>query len=113
MKKNLAIVAGTSAEQDRSANRFDQYRGRMIAPQACAKELGISEFTIHRWIREGKIQAVKLSSRCTRVDGNSLADYMMDNTFVPGEKEEQPEQFRSQRKRKGPAYSAGEIAGQA
>lgn len=113
MKKELAVVAGTSAEQLCAANRFDQYRGRMIAPQACAKELGLSEFTVHRWVREGKIQAVKLSSRCTRIDGNSLADYMMANTFVPGEKEEQPEQFRNHSRKKNGKRSTTELAGQA
>lgn len=113
MKKKLAVVAGTSAEQLCAANRFDQYRGRMIAPQVCAKELGLSEFTVHRWIREGKIKAVKLSVRCTRIDGDSLADYMMANTFVPGEKEEQPEQLRGHRGKKASKHSATEIAGQA
>lgn len=44
----------------------EQYKGRMISPQGLAKELAVSEFTIHRWIRQQKIQAVKLSSRCTR-----------------------------------------------
>lgn len=75
--RNAAKVCDTFAQQRHAANvSFDQYRGRMIAPQACAKELGLSEFTIHRWIRDGKISAVKLSARCTRIDGNSLADYM-------------------------------------
>lgn len=89
MKKKHGVVAEPSG----SENQFSQYRDRMIAPQQCAEELGVSEFTIHRWIREGKIKAVKLSSRCTRVVGNSIADHMQANTFVPGEKEEQPAQL--------------------
>lgn len=55
---------------------FDRFRNRMIPPQKCAAELSVSEFTIHRWIREKKIRAVKLSSRCTRIIGDSLADYL-------------------------------------
>lgn len=55
---------------------FDKFRDRMIPPQKCAKELSVSEFTIHRWIRDGKIRAVKLSSRCTRVIGDSVAEYL-------------------------------------
>lgn len=62
---------------------FNQFRGRLIAPQSCAEALDNSEFTIHRWIREGKIKAVKLSSRCTRIDGDSLADFLVSRTFDP------------------------------
>jgi predicted site-specific integrase-resolvase len=62
---------------------FNQFRGRMIAPQTCAEALDNSEFTIHRWIRDGKIKAVKLSSRCTRIDGDSLADFLIASAFKP------------------------------
>ena len=55
---------------------FESFRNRMIPPQKCAEELSVSEFTVHRWIREKKILAVKLSSRCTRVVGDSLADFL-------------------------------------
>jgi len=109
MKNQQVVAEKTSSEQ---LNQFDQFRGRMIAPQACASELGVSEFTIHRWIREGKIKAVKLSARCTRIDGSSVADYMMASTFVPGRKEEQPEHLRRDSHRGG-KHSATEIAGQA
>jgi len=73
---------------------YEQFRGRMIAPQTCADALDNSEFTIHRWIREGKIKAVKLSSRCTRIDGDSLADFLVARTFTPGTKESQPEPLK-------------------
>ena len=69
---------------------YDQFRGRMISPQSCAEALDNSEFTIHRWIREGKIKAVKLSSRCTRIVGDSLADFLVSSTVKAGEKQEQP-----------------------
>lgn len=104
-KQNLSAVRGAAE----SEGQFGQFRGRMIAPQECASELGVSEFTVHRWIREGKIKAVKLSSRCTRIEGDSLADHMTANTFVPGEKEEQPEQFRLKKSE----HSVTEIVGQA
>lgn len=84
----------------------------MIAPKVGATELGISEFTAHRWIREGKIKAVKLSSRCTRIDGDSLADFLCSSVFSPGAKEEQPEPLkRSTAKRT--KHTAVELAGQA
>lgn len=73
---------------------FDIFRGRVIAPQTCAEALDNSEFTIHRWIREGKIKAVKLSSRCTRIDGDSLADFLTSRIFTPGSKDAQPEALK-------------------
>lgn len=81
----------------------------MIAPKVGAIELGISEFTAHRWIRDGKIKAVKLSSRCTRIDGDSLADFLSSRVFTPGAKEKQPEQL----KRSSAKNTAIEFAGQA
>ena len=90
---------------------YDQFRGRFIAPQTCAEELEVSEFTVHRWIRNGSIKAVKPSSRCTRVDGDSLADFLSSRTVKPGVKEDQPDQLkRAIEKRKAPAI---ELAGQA
>jgi len=109
MKNHQAVAEKTSGEQ---LSQFDQFRGRMISPQACASELGVSEFTIHRWIREGKIKAVKLSARCTRIDGNSVADHMVASTFVPGQKEEQPKHLRRD-SHKGGKHSTADIAGQA
>lgn len=91
---------------------YEQFRGRMIAPQSCAKALENSEFTIHRWIREGKIKAIKISSRCTRIDGDSLADFLIARAFTPGAKEAQPEPLKkATAKRAKPC--AIEIAGQA
>jgi len=91
---------------------YEQFRGRMIAPQTCAEALDNSEFTIHRWIREGKIRAVKLSSRCTRIDGDSLADFLVARTVTPGTKESQPEPLKlATAQRKNP--KASEHAGQA
>lgn len=91
---------------------YEQFRGRMIAPQTCAEALDNSEFTIHRWIREGKIKAVKLSSRCTRIDGDSLADFLAERAFNPGTKEAQPEPLKqASTQRKKPKTS--ELASQA
>lgn len=105
-----ANVANSFPAESRSANiNFEHFRGRMIAPQSCAKALDNSEFTIHRWIREGKIRAVKLSSRCTRIDGDSLADFLSSRIFHTGAKENQPEQL----KRSHSKHLAIELAGQA
>lgn len=91
---------------------YEQFRGRMISPQSCADALDNSEFTIHRWIREGKIKAVKLSSRCTRIDGNSLADFLGKREFTPGTKVAQPEPLKLA-SAKRTKHIAIELAGQA
>lgn len=52
------------------------FRGRMIPPKAAAIATATSECTIHRWVKAGKIRAVKLSTKCTRIDGDSLADFL-------------------------------------
>ncbi len=69
---------------------FNQFRGRLIAPQTGAEELDVSEATIHRWIRNGSIQAVRPSTRCTRIVGDSLAEFLESRTVNAGEKQEQP-----------------------
>lgn len=94
---------------------YEQFRGRMIAPQSCAEALDNSEFTIHRWIREGKIKAVKLSSRCTRIDGDSLADFLTARTFNPGTKEALPEPLKkaTAKRSKSSKIHRIDLAGQA
>lgn len=62
---------------------IEQFRGRMISPKACAKMLDNSEHTIHRWIKGGKIKAVKMGYRMTRVDGDSLADFLESRAVIP------------------------------
>lgn len=61
---------------------FEQFRGRMISPKTCAAELENTQGTIHRWIKAGKIRAVKLSEKCTRIDGDSLADFLAANSTI-------------------------------
>lgn len=58
---------------------IDTFRGRMISPKAAAKATSTSECTVHRWIKAGKVKAVKLSEKCTRIDGDSLADFLQRN----------------------------------
>lgn len=55
---------------------FDQFRGRMISPETTAKSTEVSISQVHRWISAGKIKAVKLGYRMTRIDGDSLADFL-------------------------------------
>ena len=55
---------------------FDQFRGRMLSPETTAESTESSISQVHRWISDGKIRAAKLGYRMTRVDGDSLADFL-------------------------------------
>ena len=57
-------------------SQFEQFRGRMFAPKALAKELSTTPLTLARMEKQGKIHAVKLSSHCKRYIGDSVADYL-------------------------------------
>lgn len=61
---------------------FDQFRGRMLSPETTAESTEASISQVHRWISAGKIKAVKLGYRMTRIDGDSLADFLTSRLAV-------------------------------
>jgi hypothetical protein len=62
---------------------FDQFRGRALSPETIAVDTDTSISTVHRWISAGVITAVKLGYRMTRVDGDSLADFLTSRLSAP------------------------------
>lgn len=62
---------------------FDNFRGRALAPKTISAESDFSLPQIHRWIRDGKIKAARLGARMTRIDGDSLADFLTSHLDVP------------------------------
>lgn len=62
---------------------FDQFRGRMLSPETTAESTEASVSQVHRWISAGKINAVKLGYRMTRIDGDSLADFLTSHLSAP------------------------------
>lgn len=62
---------------------FENLRGRQFAPGSCARALDVSISQVHRWIRSGEIAAVKLGVRCTRIDGDSVAEFLARRQEVP------------------------------
>lgn len=62
---------------------FDQFRGRMLSPETTAESTESSISQVHRWISAGKIRAAKLGYRMTRVDGDSLADFLTSRLSAP------------------------------
>lgn len=62
---------------------FDNFRGRALSPENAATGADCSVSQIHRWVAEGKIQAAKLGYRMTRIDGDSLADFLTSRLDAP------------------------------
>ena len=58
-------------------------RGRLIQKSEAAKYSGASISWVDRRISAGEIQAVRLSSKMTRVIGDSLADYLDSKSGAP------------------------------
>ena len=62
---------------------FDSFRGRSLSLKTACAETDTSVPQLYRWIKEGKIKATKLGYRMTRIDGDSLADFLTDNLVTP------------------------------
>lgn len=62
---------------------YDHLRGRQLSPESAAKTVDVSISQIHRWISAGEIHVARLGHRCTRIDGGSLADFLVRCSAVP------------------------------
>ena len=62
---------------------YEHLRGRQFSPATLSGDLDVSRSQIHRWISSGEIAAVKVSYRCTRIDGDSVADFLTRRQAVP------------------------------
>ena len=61
----------------------DELRGRLLTKQFSASKIQSHPCTVDRLIRDGKIKAVRLSPKMTRVDGDSLADFIEQQAAIP------------------------------
>ena len=61
----------------------ENLRGRLIAKQSAALQIDSSVCYLDRLIRDGKIKAVRLSPKMTRIDGDSLADFLEQQATIP------------------------------
>jgi len=57
--------------------------GKHFSPATLSEILDISISQIHRWITAGEITAIKVSYRCTRIDGDSVARFLTRRQAVP------------------------------
>ena len=55
---------------------FDHFRGRALSFKTTSVETDISVSQWHRLASAGKIKVVKLGYRMSRIDGDSLADFL-------------------------------------
>lgn len=62
---------------------LEQHRGKALSPETVATATDSSVSQVHRWIREGKVKATKLGYRMTRIDGDSLADFLTSRLATP------------------------------
>jgi hypothetical protein len=62
---------------------FDQFRGRVLSLDTISTDSDISVSQLHRWMRDGHIKVIKLGYRMTRIDGDSLADFLTSRIAVP------------------------------
>jgi excisionase family DNA binding protein len=62
---------------------YENLRGRQLSPDSCAETLDVSTSQVHRWIRAGEITAAKLGDRCTRIDGDTVADFLIRKQAIP------------------------------
>ena len=64
------------------AKLIESVVGRAFSPDSAAALLELSRSQIHRLIKNGKLQAIKLGSRTTRIPGESIAAYLQSKESV-------------------------------
>ena len=62
---------------------IEDLRGRLLSKQSASMQIESSICYLDRLIRAGKIKAVRLSPKMTRIDGDSLADFLEKQATIP------------------------------
>jgi hypothetical protein len=62
---------------------FDHFRGRVLSLDTVSNDTEVSVSQLYRWISAGYIKAVKLGYKMTRIDGDSLADFLTSRLHAP------------------------------
>ena len=62
---------------------IENLRGRLHAKKPLEIQLDSSVCYLDRLIRAGKIKAIRLSPKMTRIDGDSIADFLEQQANVP------------------------------
>lgn len=91
---------------------YDELRGRALPINTVADKVCVHKDTIRRWVKENRITAINFGPRCTRIDGDSLADFMTSQTVgkTAGPAQPEPSNAKPGGRRKA---SSRDLAGQA
>ena len=49
---------------------------QLLTPKQVAKKLNVSVFTVYRWIKAGKLKAIKLTPRVFRIHKKDLNQFL-------------------------------------
>jgi iron complex outermembrane receptor protein len=52
---------------------------KLLRPDEAAELLGVSRWTIYRWVEEGRLRATKVGPRCLRVLADSVDELVQRN----------------------------------
>jgi excisionase family DNA binding protein len=55
---------------------------KLLRPDEAASFLGVSKWTIYRWIEDGRIKATKVGPGCLRIFPESIEDLVEKNTIT-------------------------------
>lgn len=49
-----------------------------LSPSRVAEDLGVDPRTVRRWIAEGRLNAVRFSARCIRIDASEVDRFVSE-----------------------------------
>ncbi len=55
---------------------------RLLRAEEAATFLGVSKWTIYRWIEDGRLRATKVGPGCLRIFSESIEDLVEKNTIT-------------------------------
>ena len=66
---------------------IEQGRQELIRPQEAARLLKVSKWTIYRWIKEGRLQATKISKGSLRIFISSVQQLIDEHKVYKSERD--------------------------
>ncbi len=54
----------------------NRFLNELLTPEQISKKLRVSIFTVYRWIKSGKLKAIKLTPRLFRIDEKDLNQFL-------------------------------------
>ena len=54
----------------------NKFLSKLLTPEQVSKKLRISVFTVYRWVKSGKLRAIKFTPRLFRIDEKDLSRFL-------------------------------------